>query len=56
MKKSITVRPCKEHNNWEIEDQNGNVLNKHYDTKDECISAGERLAKESNCDLYIQDK
>ena len=27
MKKTITCRPCKEQNNWEIKDQNGNVLN-----------------------------
>lgn len=26
MKKTITCRPCKEQNNWEIKDQNGNVL------------------------------
>ena len=29
MKKTITCRPCKEQNNWEIKDQNGNVLNEH---------------------------
>ena len=33
MKKTITCRPCKEQNNWEIKDQNGNVLNEHYETK-----------------------
>ena len=53
MKKKITCRPCKEQNNWEIEDQNGIVLNKHYQTKKECVCAGMELAEECDCELCV---
>ena len=46
MKKKITCRPCKEENNWEIEDQNGHVLNQHYESKTACVEAGKKLAEE----------
>ena len=40
MKDKITCRPCKEQHNWEIEDQYGEVLDKHYNTKESCVKAG----------------
>lgn len=55
MKKTITCRPCKEQNNWEIKDQNGKVLNEHYDTKEACLCAGKKLATECGCDLTVCD-
>ena len=33
MDKKITCRPCKEKNNWEIENEFGVVLEKHYKQK-----------------------
>lgn len=56
MKKVITCRPCKEQNNWEIENQYGVVLNKHYTTKEACVKAGEELAKTNNCTLNVCDQ
>ena len=53
MKKTITCRPCKEQNNWEIKDQNGQVLNQHYATKEACVSAGRKLATECGCELNV---
>ncbi len=55
MKNKVTCRPCKEQNNWEIEDANGVVLSKHYQTKDACVQAGKELACECGCDLCVQD-
>lgn len=54
--KKITCRPCKEQNNWEIENQYGEVLKKHYNTKEECIKAGQKLANECGCELDICNK
>ncbi len=56
MKKTITCRPCKEQNNWEIEDQHGQVLEKHYSTKSACVCAGEKLAEEYGCELCVCDE
>lgn len=56
MKNKVTCRPCKEQNNWEIEDQNGVVQTKHYQTKSECVSAGRRMAQESGCELCVEDQ
>lgn len=56
MKKKITCRPCKEQNNWEIEDQNGKVLNKHYTTKQSCVKAAEKMANECGCELNVCDE
>jgi len=53
MKDKITCRPCKEQNNWEIEDQYGEVLDQHYSTKESCVKAGERIATECGCELCI---
>ncbi len=53
MKKKITCRPCKEENNWEIEDQNGHVLNQHYESKTACVEAGKKLAEECGCELCV---
>lgn len=52
----ITCRPCKEQNNWEIEDQNGKVLNKHYATKQACVAAGQKMATEAGCELFVNDE
>ena len=53
MKNTITCRHCKEQNNWEIENQYGVVLEKHYATKAACVSAGQKLAEECHCDLKV---
>lgn len=53
MKNKITCRPCKEQNNWEIENQYGVVLEKHYSTKDACVKEGKKLAAESGCELNV---
>lgn len=55
MKNKVTCRPCKEQNNWEIEDENGNVLNKHYQTKAECVQAGKKMANECGAELCVED-
>lgn len=55
MKNKITCRPCKEENNWEIENQYGEVLEKHYASKQSCVEAGERLANECGCELDVCD-
>ncbi|MDE6656209.1 MAG: hypothetical protein K2J85_04375 [Anaeroplasmataceae bacterium] len=55
MTDKITCRPCKEQNNWEIEDQYGEVLDTHYTTKESCVKAGERLATECGCELCVCD-
>ncbi len=56
MKKTIACRPCKDQNNWEIEDQTGSVLSKHYGTKEACVKAGQKLANETNCELNVCDE
>ena len=56
MKKTITCRPCKEQNNWEIENQNGVVLEKHYNTKEECVKEGRNLAADCGAELDVCDK
>lgn len=53
MDKKITCRPCKEENNWEIENENGVVLEKHYATKAACVKAGKKLAEECGCELCV---
>lgn len=53
----ITARPCKERpNTWEIEDENGNVLPRHYKTKEECMEAAEEICKECGCGLKVDNK
>lgn len=56
MKDKITCRPCKEQNNWEIENQYGEVLDTHYSTKESCVKAGQHLAAECGCELCVCDK
>lgn len=56
MKNKVTCRPCKEENNWEIEDQNGVVQAKHYQTKSECVLAGRKMAEEVGCELCVEDQ
>ena len=53
MKNKITCRPCKEENNWEIEDQNGVVLEKHYKSREDCVCAGNKMAEEYGCELCV---
>ena len=53
MKKTITCRPCKEQNNWEIENQYGVVEKKHYSTKEECVKAGRKMAAECGAELDV---
>ena len=36
-------------------DQNGNVLNEHYETKEACVCAGKKLATECGCGLTVCD-
>ena len=55
MKKTITCRPCKEQNNWEIENQYGVDLDKHYNTKSECVKAGQKMAAECGAELTVND-
>ena len=45
----------KEKNNWEIENEFGVVLEKHYKTKDACVKAGQKLADECHCELCVCD-
>ena len=42
-------------NKCEIKDQNGNVLNEHYETKEACVCAGKKLATECGCGLTVCD-
>ena len=51
----VICRPCKEQDNWELQDPNGNVQTKHYKTKAECMKAGRKMAEEYSCDLVIED-
>ena len=51
--RQITCRPCKEENNWEIENQYGEVLEKHYQTRKECVDAGNKMAEECSCELCV---
>ena len=55
MDKKITCRPCKEQSNWEIENENGVVLEKHYKTREACVCAGKKLAEECGCELCVCD-
>lgn len=56
MERKITCRPCKEQNNWEIVDQDGNVMPKHYDTKRSCVEAAEEMVNECGCELCVCDE
>ena len=57
MKQSITCRQCKENpSTWEIEDQNGQVQQKHYKTKQECVKAANQMCEEYGLDLIVEDK
>lgn len=54
MSNKITVRPCKEHpTKWEIQEPNGQVLSKHFNTKEECVSQARKMAYEYGCELTI---
>lgn len=53
--KNVTCRPCKEENNWEIKEPNGQVSNTHYATKQSCVAAGRKMAEEFGCELIVDD-
>ncbi len=55
MNKKVIARPCKEQGNWEIQDPNGNVMQKHYYTKEACVTAASNLANEFGCELQVED-
>lgn len=50
----VICRPCKEQNNWEIQMPSGQVNSKHYQTKNECVNEGKKLAEEYGCDLVVE--
>lgn len=54
-KSKVTCRPCKEQHNWEIETPDGEVLNRHYATKEACVRAGKEYAQEYGCELCVED-
>lgn len=57
MNKKITCRPCKERPGiWEIQDQYGQVQNRHYASKGECITKATEMACECGCELCISDE
>ena len=57
MQDKVTCRPCKEQpNTWEIVKPNGKVSSTHYKTKRECITAGEEMANEYACELFIENE
>ncbi len=52
----VTCRPCKEQpGKWEIQDQNGNVQQQHFASKDECVNVARRMAAEASCELSIEE-
>lgn len=53
--RKFTCRPCKEKNDWEIENPDGEVLDKHYSTKSECVRAASNMAEEYGCEVEVQD-
>ena len=54
--KKVVCRPCKEENNWEIMEPNGQVQTKHYKTKNECVKQARKYAQEFACELVVEDK
>ena len=51
--RQFTCRPCKEQSNWEIENPEGEVMERHYPTRQQCLEAALRYAEEYGCDLHI---
>ncbi len=54
--KNVTCRPCKEQNNWEIKQPNGQVSKTHYYSKQACVAAGRKMAEEYSCELIVNDE
>lgn len=52
----VVCRPCKEDNSWEIQNPNGYVYSKHYQTKAECLKQARKYAEEFGCELVVEDK
>lgn len=53
---NVTCRPCKEQNNWEIKQPNGQVSKTHYYSKQACVEAGRKMAEEFACELIVNDQ
>ncbi len=53
--KNVVCRPCKEQNNWEIKQPNGQVSKTHYYSKQACVNAGRKMAEEFGCELIVND-
>lgn len=56
MKNTVICRPCKEENNWEIVDPNGDVMKQHYSTRREAVSAARKVAGEYSAELSVENK
>ncbi len=52
----VICRPCKEENNWEIQEPNGKVSKTHYYSKQACVTAGKKMAEEYACELVVTDE
>ena len=55
-KKNVICRPCKEQNNWEIEEPNGKVSKTHYNTRAACVKAGKSMSQEFGCELVVENQ
>ncbi len=53
---TVICRPCKEQNNWEIKQPNGQVSKTHYNTKAACVNAGRKMAEEFACELIVNEE
>ena len=52
----VVCRPCKEENNWEIMEPNGQVQAKHYQNKSECVKKAREYCQEFGYELVVEDK
>lgn len=55
-KDKVVCRPCKEENNWEIMEPNGQVQAKHYQSKSECVKQARKYAEEFGYELVVEEK
>lgn len=55
-REKVVCRPCKEENNWEIVEPNGQVQARHYQSKSECVRQARKYAEEFGLDLVVEDK
>lgn len=55
--KKVTVRPCKEQaGKWEIQEPSGQVMSKHFNSKEECVSEARRMAYEFGLDVCVENE